>query len=138
MTRVLFAFTCSGSRKSATPSEIASRPVSEDPPLANARSKIKIAANVNKPCGSPTSMAPGKSVASTGSVPCESLQRPIPKTINMLPTKKYVGKAKAFPASLTPRKFPYVSKTITTRIIGIFQGLSDGKVEMIAATPAAD
>ena len=56
----------------------------------------------------------------------------------MEPTKKYVGNAKALPASLTPRRLPYVNKIITTRIIGILYGLRDGKVEIIAATPAAD
>ena len=56
----------------------------------------------------------------------------------MQPTKKYVGSAKALPASLTPRKFPYVNKTMTTKIIGILYELRDGKVEIIAATPAAD
>ena len=60
------------------------------------------------------------------------------KTMNIDPTKKYVGNANAFPASFTPRKFPYVRRTITRRIIGIFQGASTGKVEIMAATPAAD
>ena len=49
ITKVLRAFTCSGDLNSETPSEIASRPVSEDPPFANARNKIKIAAKVNRP-----------------------------------------------------------------------------------------
>ena len=56
----------------------------------------------------------------------------------MDPTNKYVGSAKAFPASFTPRRFPYVNKTMIAKIIGIFHGSSSGKVEMIAATPAAD
>ena len=106
ITKVRFAFTCSGVLKSATPSDIASRPVSEDPPFAKARSKIKIAAAVKSPCSCPTSTAPGRSVARTGSVPLKSRQKPIPKTINIQPTKKYVGNANAFPASLTPRRFP--------------------------------
>ncbi len=46
VTSVRLAFTCSGALKRATPSEMASRPVSEDPPFAKARSKIKIAAAV--------------------------------------------------------------------------------------------
>ncbi len=33
-----------------TPSEIASSPVKDDPPFANALSNIKMAAKVNKPC----------------------------------------------------------------------------------------
>ena len=88
VTRVRRAFTCSGVLNSATPSEIASKPVSEEPPLANARNKIKIAAAVNSPCSCPNSIAPGKSVSRTGSVPVESLHSPVPKTINMQPTKK--------------------------------------------------
>ena len=56
----------------------------------------------------------------------------------MQPTKKYVGIANAFPASFTPRKFPNVSNTITATIMWIFHGANPGKVEMIAATPAAD
>ena len=69
ITSVRLAFTCSGALNSATPSDIASKPVSEDPPLANARSRIKIAAAVKSPCSCPTSTAPGKSVARTGRVP---------------------------------------------------------------------
>ena len=69
ITNVRRAFTCSGALKSATPSEIASRPVSDEPPFANARSRIKIAAKVSRPLGSPSGTAPGKSVSSFGSVP---------------------------------------------------------------------
>ena len=69
ITRVRRAFTCSGVLKSATPSEIASRPVRDDPPFAKARSKIKIAANVSNPLGSPIGTAPGRSVSSFGNVP---------------------------------------------------------------------
>jgi hypothetical protein len=47
--KVLRAFTCSGDLKSATLSEIASSPVNDDPPFANARSRINMAANVSKP-----------------------------------------------------------------------------------------
>ena len=49
MTSVLRALTPSGSRKSETPSEIASSPVKEEPPLAKARSKINTAAKLSKP-----------------------------------------------------------------------------------------
>ena len=59
ITKVRRAFTCSGVLNNATPSEIASNPVSEEPPFANARSKINIAAKVNKPCDCPSSTAPG-------------------------------------------------------------------------------
>ena len=58
--------------------------------------------------------------------------------MNIEPTNKYVGSANAFPASFTPRRFPYVNKTMTAKIIGIFHGANSGKAEMIAATPAAD
>ena len=53
MTSVRLAFTCSGALNNATPSEIASNPVSDDPPLAKARNKIKIAAAVKSPCSCP-------------------------------------------------------------------------------------
>ena len=46
---VFFAFTPSGTLNRATPSEIASRPVSDEPPLANARIKINMAAKLSKP-----------------------------------------------------------------------------------------
>ncbi|CAB4575353.1 unannotated protein [freshwater metagenome] len=62
--KVRRAFTCSGDLKSATLSEIASRPVNEDPPFANARSRMNIAANVSNPWPSPTSIAPGCSTLS--------------------------------------------------------------------------
>ena len=67
--KVRRAFICSGVLKSATPSEIASSPVKDEPPFANARSKIKMAAKVSRPWLSPTSTAPGKSVGRTSSVP---------------------------------------------------------------------
>ena len=50
ITRVLLAFMCSGDLNKETPSEIASSPVKEDPPFANALSNIKIAAKVHKHC----------------------------------------------------------------------------------------
>ena len=59
ITKVLRAFTCSGVLNNETPSEIASKPVKEDPPFAKARNKIKIAAKVNSPWDSPISTAPG-------------------------------------------------------------------------------
>ena len=59
ITKVLRAFICSGVLNNATPSEIASNPVSDEPPFANARSKIKIAAKLNKPWAWPISTAPG-------------------------------------------------------------------------------
>ena len=59
ITRVRRALTCSGSLNNDTPSEIASSPVKDEPPFANARSKINIAAKLNNPCAWPTSTAPG-------------------------------------------------------------------------------
>ena len=88
ITRVRLAFWSSGALKSATPSEIASSPVSDEPPFANARSRINIAAAVSSPCSCPSSIAPGKSVSKTGSVPFMSRQIPIVKTMNIEPTKK--------------------------------------------------
>ena len=88
ITSVRRAFTCSGALKSATPSEIASRPVKDDPPFAKARSKINMAANVSNPLGSPIGTAPGKFVSSIGSVPLKWRYKPIAKTINIEPTNK--------------------------------------------------
>ena len=62
--KVFLALTPSGARKSETPSEIASRPVSEEPPFAKARSKINIAAKLSKPLAWPISTAPLKVVGS--------------------------------------------------------------------------
>ncbi|CAB4687142.1 unannotated protein [freshwater metagenome] len=59
ITNVRRALTCAGSLNKATPSEIASSPVKEEPPFANARSKINTAAKVNNPCDWPISTAPG-------------------------------------------------------------------------------
>ena len=59
ITRVRFALTDSGVLKSPTPSAIASRPVRDDPPFANARSKINMAAAESRPCSVPISIAPG-------------------------------------------------------------------------------
>jgi hypothetical protein len=50
ITRVLLAFTCSGALNNATPSDIASSPVKDEPPFAKALSKINMAASVSKPC----------------------------------------------------------------------------------------
>ena len=69
ITSVRFALSASGALNRATPSEIASSPVSDDPPFAKARSRINIAAPVSNPLGWPTSTAPGKSVSSIGRVP---------------------------------------------------------------------
>ena len=88
ITNVRRALTCSGVLKSATPSEIASSPVREDPPFANARSKINIAANVSNPLGSPSGTAPGRFVSSSGNVPEKWRYKPIAKTINIDPTNK--------------------------------------------------
>ena len=117
ITRVLLAFTCSGDLNKETPSEIASSPVKDDPPFANARSNMKMAAKVSKPCSCPISTAPGWLISKVGRVPEISRQMPIAKTVNIEPTKRYVGSAKALPASFTPRRFPYVSKRMIARVI---------------------
>ena len=106
ITKVLLAFICSGALNKATPSDIASNPVKEEPPFANALSNIKIAASVSKPCSWPISTAPGWLTSKTGSVPVIWRKIPMEKTIAIEPTNKYVGSAKALPASLTPLKFP--------------------------------
>ena len=63
------ALMCSGVLKSMTPSEIASKPVSDEPPLAKARSSVKIAAKVSNPCSVPNGTAPSTFVLNVGSVP---------------------------------------------------------------------
>ena len=57
-TSVLRAFTPSGARKSETPSEMASRPVSDDPPFAKARKRMNMAAKLRRPLASPIATAP--------------------------------------------------------------------------------
>ena len=69
ITKVLLALTCSGDLNKETPSEIASSPVKEDPPFANAQSNIKIAAKVSNPCSWPISTAPGWLISKVGNVP---------------------------------------------------------------------
>ena len=48
-TRVWRAWTDAGRRKLPTPLEIASSPVSDEPPLANARRRVMKARPINKP-----------------------------------------------------------------------------------------
>ena len=67
------AFTCSGERNSETLSETASRPVSEALPFAKAFKIIRIAANVIRPCSSPSGSSPGVFVAYSGSEPSNFL-----------------------------------------------------------------
>ena len=52
----------SGGRNAPTALDTASMPVSDDPPLANARSRTKIRPNVIRPlwlCGTPSPYCPG-------------------------------------------------------------------------------
>ena len=58
MISVRLAFFASGTWNSATPSEIASSPVSDEPPFAKALSKINIAAALIRPCSVPILIAP--------------------------------------------------------------------------------
>ena len=58
ITSVFRAFTPSGARNSETPSDIASRPVREEPPFAKARNKMKIAAKFRSPFAWPIATAP--------------------------------------------------------------------------------
>ena len=67
--KVFLALLCSGSLNKATESEIASSPVKAALPLAKAFKINKIAARLNKPCGSPKGKSPGESVGYSGRVP---------------------------------------------------------------------
>ena len=55
---VILALRPSGDLKRETPLDIASKPVREDPPFANARSKMKTEATVSKPEWCPSDMVP--------------------------------------------------------------------------------
>jgi len=71
------AFAPSGERNVATPLLIASRPVSEEPPLANARSSTSTVAPMTNPSPCPM-FTPGRWVGST----CGRL----PSSFRMMPT----------------------------------------------------
>ncbi|CAB4845681.1 unannotated protein [freshwater metagenome] len=88
MTKVRRAFTSSGTLKSATPSEIASSPVREDPPFAKARNKMKIALKVRSPCASPIATAPSVFVARTGKSPLNARTSPVINTTAIAAMKK--------------------------------------------------
>ena len=88
ITKVRRALTPSGVLKSETPSEMASRPVNEDPPFAKARSKINIAATVKSPCEWPIGITPSTFVSNFGSVPLIERKIPIPNTTARDPAKK--------------------------------------------------
>ncbi len=99
----------SGGRKVATPLEIASSPVSEEPPLAKARSTTKRLAPINSPLGCQgvgPCTAPGRSMGWRCNVPEMDSTTP---TITTRPTERmnrYIGRAKILPASRMPRRFP--------------------------------
>ena len=88
ITSVFLALADSGDLNKPTPSAIASRPVKDDPPLANALSKIKTAAAESSPCSLPISIAPGERGSSSGNPVVSSRKIPIPNTTNIEPTNK--------------------------------------------------
>jgi hypothetical protein len=81
------ALTPAGGLKALTPLEIASKPVSDDPPLANALSSTKIAAQEKiASCWLVTGNCPATSVAYCGRSP--RISRPIPRRITSDMRKK--------------------------------------------------
>ena len=83
--------------------------------------------------------APCKVVGSYfGRVPFASLYAPVPNITTNEKIKKYVGRAKAAPASFTPRRFPKVKIAITARVITTLYGCRELNVERIASMPADD
>src|SRR6516162_8447760 len=74
------ALTPAGGLNALTPFEIASRPVSDDPPFAKALSNTKIAAQEKiASCWLVTGNCPGRSVAYWGRLP--KISRPTPRII---------------------------------------------------------
>ena len=81
--KVFRALLCSGSLNKATESEIASSPVKDALPLANAFKIKRIAAKLNNPCGSPSGSKPSLSVGYVGRLPVKFRYKPKRKTVNI-------------------------------------------------------
>ncbi len=111
-----------GRRKAETLLEIASRPVSEEPPLAKARSTMKSDAPYSQPCpASPSGRAPDAWVSACGSPPSRARTSPTTIISATASMKRYAGAAKTRPASRIPRRFPYISSSTTTTVSGVLR-----------------
>ena len=109
----------SGGRNAPTASLTASMPVSEAPPLANARSRVKIRAALTMPLvPAPMGKVPCRACGSIrGRSPNISLTRPTTIISSTMPTNRKVGTANALPASRIPRRLPKHSSRITAIVI---------------------
>jgi hypothetical protein len=96
--------------------EIASTPVSDEPPLANARSSTNSLAPMTNPSRCSTCTAPARWAESyCGSPTVTILITPTTTMITMSPTNRYAGIAKGLPASRSPRRLTkHNTATVTT------------------------
>ncbi len=109
-TRVWRAFFASGRWKLLTPLEMASRPVSDDPPLAKERSREMKARPMSQPEPGVPIFPPNTWFDGGSGIWCSwpraSLTKPTMITEASEKMKKYVGTAKNLPASRMPRRLP--------------------------------
>ena len=130
--RVFCALRHSGGLKAGTPFEIASTPVIAALPEASACSAMKS----GTPASSP-SPCPLVAAACPGSRdPVASRTSPITISEMTLRMNRYVGAAKIFPDSRTPRRFPSAIRQMKITAIGTRNTCRPGAAAMIAATPA--
>ena len=99
------ALSPSGLRNRLTVLEIASTPVSDEPPLAKARRIIRIVAPITRPLPWCTGTAPSRCCGSyCGRFPKTSRAMPTTIISVSMPINQYVGTAKVRPASRNPRR----------------------------------
>ena len=105
ITSVMRALRDSGGRKTLTPLEMASVPVSAEPPEAKAFITMNTDAPRSRPCpGVPIETAPAWCSEWGWRSPRTALTEPTMMSTAMLAMKKYVGMAKVRPASRMPRR----------------------------------
>ena len=130
---VVRAFFHSGCLNAGTPLEIASTPVTAAPPDANAFRMIQTA---SRPVTGGT-FGIGNCDACDGRVPPTIFAMPTPIMRIIIKMKKYVGTAKSFPDSRTPRRFPIVIRTMKATEMRIRYGNNDCCNDVSACVPAA-
>lgn len=133
---VLAAFLDLGLRKAGTPLEMASTPVSAAQPEEKARSSRKTRA---KPASPWCSALISKSAVGAFMVSSRTNPRKAPHAIiRKTPvTKTYVGIAKSFPDSFTPRRFISVSSTMTPTAQSTLCSTTNGIAEPRFSMPDA-
>jgi hypothetical protein len=135
---VVRALRACGSRKMLTPFEMASVPVMAELPLAKARRSTKAATpRISPPLPASPRCIVWWLCGAWCSVPITFWTNPAPMRTTMLAMKKYVGRAKTFPASRIPRRLPKVSRTTKATESNRASWLTAGTAEMMASAPAA-